>query len=591
MRSNNSNINPSANRSSVRARRLLVLTATVAVLAIVATAAHAQRMTLGGSSGGRLTSPGGGGFGIANMTTGKPGRGPTIRPGSGVRFPGTITGLPTGGHGGKDKPGKDKPGGKGGGTTVGDGRPGGNTGPGRPPKPPRWKPPIYVSVPVVTGVADVTPATSAGSPTLVSKGAGNPQINNQRLPSGSRPVRNSAVPPAGEQRYVPDEVLIKLASNVPDANATFDAIAQQMGLNRIESYTSNGVTMARWKIPGGSTVPAVIRSIEARGFIALPNYLYMLLQQRSPNEQQAAATSGTTGGELEQLDQYALAKLRLPQAHALAKGEKILIAVIDSGVDGTHPELSGMVEDSFDALKSDEKAHAHGTAVAGAIVAHAKLMGAAPEARILAARAFSAQKTSVEATTYSIRQSLDWAMDRGARIINMSFTGPRDPSLEEKMGQARQKGIVLIAAAGNGGPSAPKAFPAAYPNVIAVTATDAEDKLFTGANRGGYIAVAAPGVDLLLPAPEAGYQVTTGTSFAAAEVSGIVALMLERKPDLTPDGVKKALTATARDLGPRGVDTQFGAGLVDAYLAIRSLDPAVAATGAKVNPASSRSID
>src|SRR5262245_58333867 len=250
-----------------------------------------------------------------------------------------------------------------------------------------------------------------------------------------------------------------------------------------------------------------------------------------------------------------------------------------------------MVVDSFDALKSDEKAHAHGTAVAGAIVAHAKLMGAAPEARILAARAFGMQKANIEATTYSISESLDWAMERGARIINMSFTGPRDPTLEEKVGQARQKGIVLIAAAGNGGPTAPKAYPAAYEKVIAVTATDAEDKLFKGANRGGYIAVAAPGVDLLLPAPEVGYQVTTGTSFAAAEVSGIVALMLERKPDLTPDGVRKALTATARDLGPKGVDTQFGAGLVDAYLAIRSLEPAVATTGAKVNPASGRVID
>ena len=115
--------------------------------------------------------------------------------------------------------------------------------------------------------------------------------------------------------------------------------------------------------------------------------------------------------------------------------------------------------------------------------------------------------------------------------------------------------------------------------MIAVTATDADDKLFKGANRGRHIAVAAPGVDLLLPAPEAGYQMTTGTSFAAAEVSGIVALMLERKPDLDQDGVRKALTATARDLGPKGVDTQFGAGLVDAYRAVRSLEPASATTG------------
>ncbi len=569
MRSKNSNTNRPAERTKLLARLALVLTATVAVFAL-ATAAHAQRLPTLGSSGGRTTTgPTGGLHGI---TTVKPGKGPTIRPGSGVRFPGTITGLPPGGHGGKGKPGKDKPGG----TTVGDGRPGGNTGPGRLPKPSRWQPPIY-AVPVVTGVTTTTVATpTIGSPKIVSKGPSNPQFNNP----GSRPSprmqafrRNSGVPPAGEQRYVPDEVLIQLASS-NTSEAAADALVQRMGLSRIESYTSNGITMFRSRIPDGRSVTTVIRSLEAAGFIALPNYLYTQLQQRSSPEGQQAAVTSATGGELEQ---YALAKLRLPQAHALAKGEKILIAVIDSGVDTTHPELAGMVEDSFDALKSDEKAHTHGTAIAGAIVARSKLMGTAPEARILAARAFSAEKTSVEATTYSIRQSLDWAMERGARIINMSFTGPRDPSLEEKMGQARQKGIVLIAAAGNGGPSAPKAYPAAYPNVIAVTATDAEDKLFKGANRGGYIAVAAPGVDLLLPAPEVGYQVTTGTSFAAAEVSGIVALMLERKPDLTPDGVRKALTATARDLGPTGVDIQFGAGLVDAYQAIRSLDPAVAA--------------
>jgi subtilisin family serine protease len=145
--------------------------------------------------------------------------------------------------------------------------------------------------------------------------------------------------------------------------------------------------------------------------------------------------------------------------------------------------------------------------------------------------------------------------------------------------------LVLIAAAGNAGPRSKPLFPAAYPNVIAVTATDADDKLFTGANQGRHNAVAAPGVDILLPAPERGYQVTTGTSFAAAEVSGIVALMLERKPDLGHEGVRKALTTTARDLGPKGVDPQFGAGLVDAYAAIRALEPAPATTAAREVPA------
>jgi subtilisin family serine protease len=112
-----------------------------------------------------------------------------------------------------------------------------------------------------------------------------------------------------------------------------------------------------------------------------------------------------------------------------------------------------MIIDSFDALDSDEGAHAHGTAVAGAIVAHARLVGAAPAARILAARAFSTKERTPEATTYSINRSIDWAVARGAHVINMSFTGPRDPSIEQRVAQVRKMGLIVIAAAGNAGPS------------------------------------------------------------------------------------------------------------------------------------------
>ena len=107
--------------------------------------------------------------------------------------------------------------------------------------------------------------------------------------------------------------------------------------------------------------------------------------------------------------------------------------------------------------------------------------------------------------------------------------------------------------------------------MIAVTATDAEDALFAGANRGNHIAVAAPGVDVLVPAPEGTYQFTTGTSVAAAEVSGVAALLIERNPSLTPEAVRRILMRTAKDLGPRGRDPNFGAGLVDALAALRSL--------------------
>ena len=154
-------------------------------------------------------------------------------------------------------------------------------------------------------------------------------------------------------------------------------------------------------------------------------------------------------------------------------------------------------------------------------------------------------------------------MSQGVRIVNMSFAVPEDPSLERSIKAAYDKGIVLIAAAGNAGPTSPPLYPGADPNVIAVTATDVDDKLFTGANRGKYVAVAAPGVDILVPAPDGAYQLTTGTSVAAAEVSGIVALLLERNPNLKPADIRRILTTSAKRLGPGERDDEFGSGLVD----------------------------
>jgi subtilisin family serine protease len=167
---------------------------------------------------------------------------------------------------------------------------------------------------------------------------------------------------------------------------------------------------------------------------------------------------------------------------------------------------------------------------------------------------------------------------QGARVINMSFAGPADPSLQRSLKLAYDKGIVLVAAAGNAGAKSPPLFPGADPLVIAVTATDVDDKLFTGANRGKYISVAAPGVDILVPAPENAYQLTTGTSVAAAEVSGIVALLLERNPKLTPADIRRILTASARRLGTGERDDNFGAGLIDPLKALQLAEPRTAAT-------------
>ena len=174
-----------------------------------------------------------------------------------------------------------------------------------------------------------------------------------------------------------------------------------------------------------------------------------------------------------------------------------------------------------------------------------------------------------------IIKGLDYAISQGARVINMSFAGPRDPALAQALQIAREKGVTLIGAAGNAGPKSPPLYPGADSNVIAVTATDDDDRLFNRANQGKYIAVAAPGVDILVPAPNGGVQLTTGTSVATAHVSGVAALLVAQNPKRTPDDIRNILMATAKDLGPKGVDPQFGAGLVDLLKALRIAPPAV----------------
>ena len=319
----------------------------------------------------------------------------------------------------------------------------------------------------------------------------------------------------------------------------------------------------------------MIRALAAVQLIAVaqPQYVYGLDQQ--PGAPEPAARSEGQPGDAAQ---YILQKLSLAEVHRMVKGTNVPIAVIDSEIDVTHPDLEGVVAQRYDAVGAPDKPHPHGTGMAGAIAAHQRLLGAAPAARLFAVRAFSTSAATAESTTFNILKGINWAVGQGVRVINMSFAGPKDPSLERALKAAYDKNIVLIAAAGNAGPKSPPLYPGADPSVIAVTATDVDDKLFTAANRGKYISVAAPGVDILVPAPDNNYQLTTGTSVAAAEVSGIVALLLERNPKLRPADIRRILTASAKRLGPGERDDNFGSGLIDPLKALQLADPHTAAT-------------
>ena len=393
-------------------------------------------------------------------------------------------------------------------------------------------------------------------------------------------TRIDGVPPVGETRFVPDQVLVMSRGAL--SQQLLDRIAQ-FGLTLIEqqSLTIAGLYIYEFRINDLATMSVrdAIRILQGANLanvpLIQPNYLFLTVQQAPAP---AAANQSRQGDAA----QYIVEKWKLADVHRMVTGNNVIIAVIDSEIDTGHPDLVGVVRQRFSAVGAPEQPHPHGTGMAGAISSHQRLVGIAPNARLLAVHAFSSKAASAESTTFQILKGIDWSVLQGARILNMSFAGPRDPSLERALKAAYDRNVVLIAAAGNAGPKSPPLFPGADPNVIAVTATDVDDKLFSGANRGRYVAIAAPGVDVLVPAPQDTYQLTTGTSVAAAEVSGVVALMLERNPNLRPADVRRILTTTARRLGTAPRDDNFGAGLVDPLRAIQ------AATDARVSSVAPR---
>jgi Subtilase family len=378
--------------------------------------------------------------------------------------------------------------------------------------------------------------------------------------SNSGPRRNTALSVLN-----PGAIVNEIVAEIDGSQA--DELARRHRLVHVGSQNLPliGATIGLFRITDRRSIETVSRELATdAGFrLVQPNLRYILQDQK---------TELTEGDPA----QYAVTKLRLPLAHTLAHGANVTIAVIDSGIDLKHPEFANAITSSFDALGSKEGPHLHGTGIAGAIVAQARLMGSAPAARILAIRAFGAVPNGAESTTFVVLKALDYAAAHGAQIVNMSFAGPKDALVERGIAAAIAKGIVMVAAAGNAGPKSPPLYPAANPNVIAVSATDAQDKLFTASNRGSYIAIAAPGVDIFLPAPDEKYQMTSGTSFSAAYVSGLAALMLERNPALKPEEVRAILMKTARDLGAPGRDDLFGAGEADAYAAVSAVTTAPA---------------
>ena len=411
----------------------------------------------------------------------------------------------------------------------------------------RHRPPIYVA-----------PGPSAPPPPAITQATALPRYV-ERVPEGR-------VPPERVAR----QILALIDESRPQSLAAELARAYRLELLSSRSIVLLNARATLFRVPAGRSETAALAALQGdpRVRSAQFNMLYLHSDDRR-----------SAGGRASlQIPQYGPRAVRLPEAHRLASGRNVMIAVIDSAVDTAHPDFKGAEVRSFDVVGAKDAApDFHGTAVAGIIGSHGVVEAVAPNAQIMSVRAFHTKRGGEpETTTERLLAAIDVAAVNGARVINMSFVGYRDGHLQELLQTVSAKGVILVAAAGNGGPKAAPAYPAAYPEVIAVTAVDEADRRYEHANRGRYIAIAAPGVDVLAPVDGGRHQLVSGTSYATAYISGIAALLLEREASMNTASVAQAIAAGADDLGPAGRDDDFGAGRVNALAALQRVQEVAA---------------
>lgn len=272
--------------------------------------------------------------------------------------------------------------------------------------------------------------------------------------------------------------------------------------------------------------------------------------------------------------QYALQQIHADAAEAKGSGGAgVTIGLVDSGVDVSHDAFKGAHIQAIDVVDGAKtvKPETHGTVMASILVGQGPMHGIAPKANLVAVRAFhevDPKLGAAESSSFLLSLGIDTAVRNGAQIINLSLTGPQDKLVSQMVNEALLHKVGVVAAAGNEGPKARPAYPGAQDGVIAVTATDAKDRLYKNANQGDYISVAAPGVDILGAKPGGAYDFFSGTSMATGYVTGLAALLLSSQATLTVTQLRQIVEKTSVDLGAPARDPAFGAGRIDAASAI-----------------------
>jgi len=236
------------------------------------------------------------------------------------------------------------------------------------------------------------------------------------------------------------------------------------------------------------------------------------------------------------------------------------IGIIDSSVDQAHVAFSQSSITTRRFVDNETPPDFHGTAIASIIASNdPSALGLAPRAELFAAEVFDQTAEQGEfASTVSLIKALNWLVTQEVSVVNISLAGPPNRLLETALARVRERGVLAIAAAGNGGPMAQPMYPAAYPQVVAVTATDERGRAFRLANRGEYVDIAAPGVNIRHAQAGGGYAASSGTSYAVPFVTVAAARLMQSNSE--PTAMLDALYAGTLDIGAPGRDQIYGYG-------------------------------
>lgn len=282
----------------------------------------------------------------------------------------------------------------------------------------------------------------------------------------------------------------------------------------------------------------------------------------------------TASNDTYRRDQWALDVLDAENAWSAQGGRGVTVAVLDTGVDGAHADLSGVVVQGTDFVSSGGNGwadgHGHGTHVAGIVAAVGNnargVAGLAQGVTVLPVRVLN---SSGSGSDTQVARGIVWAADQGADVISMSLGGPGSSTLSSAVSYAVGRGVMVVAAAGNSRSSgSPTSYPAAYPGVLGVAASTSADVTASFSNIGPYVDVTAPGQSILSTVPAGRYASMSGTSMATPYAAAAAALVHAAAPTLPAAKVFAALEDTAKDIEAAGVDTRSGHGRIRPVAAI-----------------------